>query len=77
MIESMLIQWGLLIAIACGLFAASVAGSKGHDYFSWLFGGFVFGPIALLAAVGLPDLKLRTALRQLAEHQAALSRESL
>ena len=60
-------------AIACGFYTSAVAESKGHDGVFWSIGGFFFGPLALLAAVGLSDLKSRKYLRLLAEHQGALS----
>jgi hypothetical protein len=52
--------------IFCG-YTGVVAGSKGHDVTPWTVGGLLFGPIALLAAVGLPDLKTRKYLRLLAD----------
>ena len=67
----------LVGALACAFFTSQVAGVKGHDDFPWMFGGFFFGPLALLAAVGLPDLKSRKYLRLLAEHQGAIEPEPL
>ena len=64
-------------AFACAFFTSAVAGAKGHDDFPWMFGGFFFGPLALLAAVGLPDLKSRKYLRLLAEHQGAIEPEPI
>ena len=43
--------------ILCGLFASSLAGGKGHNGCMWFIGGILFGPLALLAAVGLNDIK--------------------
>lgn len=34
-----------------------VAGGKGHSGCSWFLGGFLFGPLALLATLGLRDQK--------------------
>jgi len=67
----------LVGAIACAFFAYAVADSKGHDGTPWSVGGLLFGPLALLAAVGLPDLKSRKYLRLLAEHQGAIEPEPL
>ena len=64
-------------ALACAFFAYAVAHSKGHDGLPWSVGGLFFGPLALLAAVGLPDLKSRKYLRLLAEHQGAIEPEPL
>jgi hypothetical protein len=43
--------------ILCGLFASSIAGGKGHNGCMWFLGGILFGPLALLAAVGLNNIK--------------------
>lgn len=64
-------------ALACAFFTFTVAESKGHDPYSWMAGGFFLGPLALLAAVGLPDLKSRKYLRLLAEHQGAIEPQPL
>jgi hypothetical protein len=34
-----------------------IAGGKGHGGCSWFLGGFLFGPLALLATIGLRDRK--------------------
>jgi hypothetical protein len=65
-----------LLWVACAAYSGQVASSKGHDAVPWALGGFLLGPLALLAAVGLPDLKLRKYLRLLAEHQGALAPEA-
>ena len=43
--------------ILCGLFACVVAGNKGHNGCMWALGGFLLGPLALLATLGLGDRK--------------------
>jgi len=43
--------------ILCGVFAATIAGGKGHGGCSWFLGGILFGPLALLATLGLRDRK--------------------
>ena len=40
--------WGI-IWIACGIFSAIVASSKGRSGFGWLVLGLIFGVFALLA----------------------------
>lgn len=70
--ENLIIPW-LLAAVVCGCFTSAVADSKGHYSTAWFFGGLVFGPVALLASLGLPDLKIRGYIRRIAEHQGALS----
>lgn len=52
-----------------------LARAKGHEEVHWFLGGLLLGPLALLASIGLPDLKLRRYLRLLAEHQGAVDRE--
>ena len=56
----------LLLGVACAAYSGQVASSKGHESGPWALGGLLLGPLALLAAVGLPDLKLRKYLRLLA-----------
>ena len=55
--------------IACGLVAMSVANAKHCNGGLWLLGGLLMGPIAVIAAAGLPDRKLRRTMRLIAEAQ--------
>ena len=41
--------------VVCASFTARVAHAKGYSAGNWFAGGFFFGVIALLAAIGLPD----------------------
>ena len=66
----------ILLAVVCASFSSNVAHSKGHVAAPWFLCGLLFGPLALIAAVGLPDLKLRRYLRLLAEHQGAVGKEN-
>lgn len=50
--------------IVCGVFAGHVAGHKGFSSRAFFFGGLFLGPLALLAAAGLPDKKLRALLEK-------------
>ena len=45
----------IIFWILCGLFASVIAGNKGHNGCMWSIGGFVFGPLAVLATLGLGD----------------------
>ena len=58
----------VLAAFFCG-FTMCLAEAKGLSLGMWAIAGFLFGPIALLAAVGMPDKKLHRFLKQFAEHQ--------
>jgi hypothetical protein len=51
--EILLIAW-----IACGIFAAALARAKGRSALGWLILGLLFGVFALIAAAGMPSLKL-------------------
>ena len=42
-------------AFICCLIAVELAAVKGHDTVKWGWYGFLFGPIGVLGAVGLPD----------------------
>ena len=46
-----------VVWILCGVFAAMIASGKGQGGCSWFIGGFLFGPLALLATLGLRDKK--------------------
>jgi hypothetical protein len=68
----------LVLVIACisaGL-SSSIASAKGWSSLSWLVAGFLFGPLGLIAAAGLPDRKLRHYLFELSRQQG-VSSESL
>jgi len=53
--------------ILCGLFASVVAGNKGHNGCMWALGGFLLGPLALLATLGLGDRKAQSKQDELLE----------
>ena len=53
--------------LPCGGFSAVIAGDKGHHGFVWFLMGVVFGPMALIAAAGLGDSRLRKSIRNLVE----------
>jgi hypothetical protein len=64
-VEQKQIFFLLFFGVVFGAFSSSVAGDKGYANVSWAIAGFFFGPIGLLAAVGLPDMKQREYLRLL------------
>ena len=45
----------LFLWLPIGFFSNTVANSKGYNGVFWFFGGVLFGPIALLSIVGMPD----------------------
>lgn len=47
--------WGVFAWLACGFFAGHLGDEKGRCGLCWLVLGLLFGPLALLAAVGLPS----------------------
>ncbi len=53
-------------AASCG-YAAVIASAKELNVPLWALGGFLFGPIALIAAAGMPDRRQRAFMRHLAE----------
>ena len=59
----------LFIWLTCGFFTASVAGDKNHNLFALFIAGLLFGPIGLIAAVGLSDRTQRRYVRLIAERQ--------
>lgn len=74
--EILILVLVVLVGVIFAAFSATLAGAKGYNQTSWAWAGLFFGPIALLAAMGLPNLKLRKYLRLLAEHQGALASEA-
>ena len=57
------------IWIACCAYAAALASAKEMNVALWALGGFLFGPIALIAAAGMPDRRQRMFIRFMAEAQ--------
>ena len=55
-----------------GIYSGEVAHQKGYSGAAWGFGGLLFGFIALIAAAGLPDRKLRKYIRLIGEKQNAI-----
>ena len=58
LMELLLLPLLALALIPNALLTMFIAISKGHSLW-WLLWGLLLGPLALLAAVGLPDLVLR------------------
>ncbi len=65
----------LISAVIIGYLTRAVAKDKGHDATPWFWGGFLLGPLGLLAAVGLSDRRLRNYIRQIGESQGAIKEE--
>ena len=53
--------------IATALLTAIVAADKNHSGAAWGFAGLLFGPIALIATVGLTDRRQHQLLRRIAD----------
>ena len=47
------------MAFACSVWAEEIAKLKGHNSKHWLVLGLLFGPVALIALAGYPDLEDR------------------
>lgn len=47
--------YGLIAWFACGAFSSHVASEKNRCGICWFIWGIIFGPMALLAVVGLPN----------------------
>ena len=52
-----------LIALINAALSSELAKQKGHSSTKWFLYGLVLGPLGMLAAVGLSDLKLRSLLK--------------
>tara|TARA_B100000212_G_scaffold310283_1_gene261251 strand:+ start:623 stop:856 length:234 start_codon:yes stop_codon:yes gene_type:complete len=62
-----LLTW-IIFALIFASLSSTIAEDKGHGEFAWGLVGFLFGPIGLLAAVGLSDRVQHKYLRQIAEN---------
>ena len=62
----------LIVWISAGFYSGEVAHQKGYSGAAWVIGGLLFGFIALIAAAGLPDRKLRKYIRLIGEKQNAI-----
>ena len=56
---------GFIGGFVSAFLAGKVAHTKGWSGFAWGVAGFLFGPLGLIAAAGLPDRRLRHYLREL------------
>ena len=59
----------LFLWLPAGFYSGEVAHQKGYSGAAWVIGGLLFGFIALIAAAGLPDRKLRKYIRLIGEKQ--------
>ena len=58
----------IVLQLAAAFYTSKVVEEKGYkNKDSWFLGGLIFGLIALLAAVGLPDRKTHLILRGMLE----------
>ena len=55
----------IIIGIIFAAFTTILAEQKGYPLIVWVIIGFLFGPIALVAAAGLPDRKLNESIQML------------
>ena len=62
----------VILWFVSALYCGEVAHQKGYKGAAWAIGGFFFGFIALIAAAGLPDRKLRKYIRLIGEKQNAI-----
>ena len=58
---------GLLLHLPSAFFARTIASQKARKSSNWFIAGLLFGPLGLIAAVGLPDRHQIVYLRHLAE----------
>ena len=56
-------------------FTTTIANNKDYNGLTWFIGGFLFGPIALISIVGMPDKKLKKYLRVITEILDEMSSE--
>ena len=66
----------VIVWFSAGFYSGQVAHQKGYSGAAWAIGGLLFGFIALIAAAGLPDRKLRQYIRLIGEKQNAIEPDS-
>ena len=66
----------VFLSLIMAFFSSKVAEEKGYNKDFWFISGFLFSFIALIAASGLPDKRLRKYLRQIGEKQNAIDPEN-
>ena len=65
----------VIVWFSARFYSGQVANQKGYSGAAPAIGGFLFGFIALIAAAGLPDRKLRKYIRLIGEKQNAIDPE--
>ena len=60
--------------VASAFFSKTIAGQKARSSKNWFWAGLIFGPLGLIAAVGLADRHQIVYLRHLAETQGYVPR---
>jgi len=58
----------LISHLASAFFSRTIAGQKARNSKNWFIAGLIFGPLGLIASVGLADRHQIVYLRYLAEH---------
>jgi len=66
--------WVLCAWIACAVFSGHIAGEKNRCGLCWFVWGVLFGPIALVAVVGLPETRKAEDLAVLGKKQEFLEK---
>lgn len=65
----MLVVITIFFGVICAVFCGKIARAKGFDQAGWAMAGLLLGPLALIAAAGLPDIRTQRYLSALVEHK--------
>lgn len=76
MLIAIVIISAIAFGIICAEFCGRIARAKGFDQSNWYMTGLLIGPLALIAAAGLPDLKMQRYMRALVDHYGAQADEA-
>ncbi len=57
----------IVFSLFTGVFCSQIAKQKGYGAFRWFMAGLLFSFLALVSILGMPDLKLRKYIKQIAE----------
>ena len=64
LLRGFLVIYCIAVVISTGVLCNRLASAKGLPQEPWMWAGFLLGPLALIAAAGMPDKKTRTLIRE-------------
>lgn len=63
-LQGFLVIYFVAVVISTGVLCNRLASAKGLPQEPWMWAGFLLGPLALIAAAGMPDRKTRSLIKE-------------